>query len=484
VINNSAPQSQPAQPHTITLIQPQANSFHQQNTTGFFQTQPQFVQSNNFNANPNGFQNATFSSVAPLANPQFTVQHQTPNSVQYSAVCDQCRQNSRICNGTRPCENCLRSGMSHMCSLLYSNNGIPQQVNGIPQQLVNYAQPVQLPVFPTNSTAQLPLNLQAAQKPLNIPSHNNTRLNMQNIMEDIRQLKSVVSSLQHRILEASQQQASPTIPSRHGSTDLGNHSSSSDASDWDIYDPDFFQKQNDNLNLPGDLDVGLLAESVWSPLGFIANDDGNTAPRPASVVPHHELPESSAIRLDGYSDTELARMRHALDLLHCFGITLDHRPKIELYAQVVSHKSVIKTCNEEFCELVRGKREDVLGRCIRDFTPRAFDQWQNFMFQRELLASGKSSVIFETVLARLDGTIFKCFNSVQVFYDTQGRLTETLLSIQLSTVTDLKLPPLPGGLPRTEPFQMPDLDYPDSPITCLCDDASKKPPAKKARIKE
>jgi hypothetical protein len=125
-----------------------------------------------------------------------------------------------------------------------------------------------------------------------------------------------------------------------------------------------------------------------------------------------------------------------------------------------------------------------LGRALRDFIPRAFDQWHSFMFQRELLASGKSSVIFESVLSRLDGTCFKCFNSIEVFYDTQGRLSETLMTIQLSTVSDINVPPLPGGLPRFEPVISSDVEYPDSPVPWKYDEADQEPPVKKARIKK
>jgi PAS domain-containing protein len=184
------------------------------------------------------------------------------------------------------------------------------------------------------------------------------------------------------------------------------------------------------------MDAELLSESVWNPLDM-------------SPLPKH-FDLASHSNIDGYSQFELDRLYHALNLLACFGVRLDHRPKIELYAQAVAHKGVISCANDEFCALVRGSRTAIVGRSLRDFTPRALEQWHEFMLDREMFASGKSSVMFESLFARVDGSVFRCYMSVHVFSDVSGVLCETLLSIQLSTVVDLDIP-RSGSLACTSP---------------------------------
>lgn len=252
-----------------------------------------------------------------------------------------------------------------------------------------------------------------------------------------------------------------------------------DNSDWDQYDPDFLSNDyhQDMLKL---LNEDLLLESVWNPFSLIPETTAETiseivdsAQSTSVPIRNHHVSASPLANIKfeeiqqlnsqspEFSSKDLARLQHSLHLLRLVGIK-NHSPKVHLYAQIVLHKGIIKLCNQEFLDLVGGSSIEVVGRSMHDFIPRAFNQYFSYYFHRELIASGSSSVLFENILARLDGTVFRCYNTLHVLRDANDLLCESVLAIHLNTIQPLDIPPC-GYLPRTKPIVSLEMRYPDSP---------------------
>jgi hypothetical protein len=188
-------------------------------------------------------------------------------------------------------------------------------------------------------------------------------------------------------------------------------SASSVHSEWDDYDPDFLQTSS---TIPVELD----GASLWTPLS----------------PSHHQVLDLA--RSAGYSQFDLDRLCHSLHLLAAAGIRLDHRPKIEMYAQTISRDGILLCANDQFCDLMRGSRSNILGKRLEDFVPSAVQSWLSLM----LSSSSSSSVLCETLLCRTDKTLFRAFVSLHVFTDLSGIPSQTLFSIQLGTVAEVPLP--------------------------------------------
>lgn len=213
--------------------------------------------------------------------------------------------------------------------------------------------------------------------------------------------------------------------------------------EWSNCDPDFLQSGDGAVDSVGS-DVKDKLKQSWK---------NNISSRDEMLQKHQEA--------DMKSEPSL---KHSRNILGQLGVT-DLIPKVKLYAHLTMHKSVIKLINKEFMRLMRGKEEDFLGRSIRDFVPPAFDQWVFYMFHRELLASGSNSIIFNTVLSRLDGTLFKCLFGFSLFRSDDNVMYQTICTIHLNTVQDIDLPSLERPLRHCKSPMSFELDYPNSPET-------------------
>jgi hypothetical protein len=108
-------------------------------------------------------------------------------------------------------------------------------------------------------------------------------------------------------------------------------------------------------------------------------------------------------------------------------------------------------------------QNEIVGRSWRDFIPPAVDQLFSYYLHREMLASQATSVSFEMIMSRLDGSLFKCTLTLTVFVDPAGTHMQEMVSILLETVEDLTqlVPPLDKPLPKTKPPMSLEVDYPD-----------------------
>lgn len=83
------------------------------------------------------------------------------------------------------------------------------------------------------------------------------------------------------------------------------------------------------------------------------------------------------------------------------------------------------------------------------------------MFHREMLASRSSSITYETIFARCDGSLYRCFVNRVLSFDQFNRLGQEHYTIHLNTVEDLiEVPRLEQSLPRQTPGISLEVDYP------------------------
>jgi len=110
--------------------------------------------------------------------------------------------------------------------------------------------------------------------------------------------------------------------------------------------------------------------------------------------------------------------------------------------------------------------DELLGRIMRDMFPTSMEPIFAYTLHREMLASACNSCTLWTILARMDGTVFKCVVNWSFFQDYENRHCQDLMSIHLDSVEDLPVPPLGKELPfKSAPLSL-ELDYPDSPTPC------------------
>jgi hypothetical protein len=82
-----------------------------------------------------------------------------------------------------------------------------------------------------------------------------------------------------------------------------------------------------------------------------------------------------------------------------------------------------------------------------DFVPEAFLQYHNYMFNREFIGSGSSTIAFETVMSRLDRTCFKCVFGMSFMKNNDGKVIQKICTVYLNTIQEVEVPPGPGPTP-------------------------------------
>jgi sulfatase maturation enzyme AslB (radical SAM superfamily) len=182
-----------------------------------------------------------------------------------------------------------------------------------------------------------------------------------------------------------------------------------------------------------------------------------------SPIPDLDIPYSDPESRDS---KEMMAVDHAISILKSLG-TKNLHPKFFMYAEIVSVRGVIKFANNEFFQLVRAKSNDeVLGRASIDFIPSLFTQWLSYVHHREMLASEGSTVVFENIMARCDGTVFKCIVNWNMSFDNSNVQRQDLIQIHLDSVEDLPVEALETRLEFGKPKISFEIDYADSPPPC------------------
>jgi hypothetical protein len=161
-------------------------------------------------------------------------------------------------------------------------------------------------------------------------------------------------------------------------------------------------------------------------------------------------------------------VEHAKQILQSLG-TMNLNPKFFLFAEIVVYKGTIKFASQEFLELMRAKTiTEVLGRAHADFIPRGVLPIISYMMHRECLASRESSMAFEMIFSRLDGSVFKCITCWILAMDDGNTNFQMSIRFNLDTIEDLSdVALLDHSLPRIKPRISLELDYPESPTNCF-----------------
>lgn len=391
--------------------------------------------------------------------------------------CDPCRKQHRACDGNRPCGRCIRNNRVDICkfgpvpassggSSFHSGSGIPSPI--VTDRLhssSDYRNSHVMDQISGNRSNEMlqgqnaihshPLSTQpsfhmAHAKP---PQHNSSTNSTDDDDDERLRLHRELQSLAHA-LDNLQSQLSPKVTAE---------------SPADICQP--------ASGLPK-LDPIFLRDSLWFPpsVPMLYATDGTT-PHPGKIMTLVESKddpnESSGVRVDsskksptrkfvrrlypralrgttvGYSSSELANLQFAKDLLAYFGGDCNN-VSVGQHAQVVVYRETIIYVNKEFMDLVRSPYENVIGRSLDDFVPEAFLQYHNFVFHKELLASGSSTIAFETVLARLDRTCFRCVLGMSLMKNADGKLVQKVCTVYLNTVQDVEIPPGKTPVPYME----------------------------------
>eukprot|EP00475_Leptophrys_vorax_P001321 TRINITY_DN10706_c0_g1_i3.p2 TRINITY_DN10706_c0_g1~~TRINITY_DN10706_c0_g1_i3.p2 ORF type:complete len:185 (-),score=40.76 TRINITY_DN10706_c0_g1_i3:7-561(-) len=180
-------------------------------------------------------------------------------------------------------------------------------------------------------------------------------------------------------------------------------------------------------------------------------------------MPDLRFPDELEVSLE---TQEMLAVDDAYNILKSLG-TKNLKPKFFLYAEVVSFKGVIKFVSREFLELMRAtSASEILGRSHADFVPLAMSQYVAYMIHREMLASQVSTIVFEMIFGRCDGTLFKCVVSWSMSFDDSNTNRQDLIQIHLDSIEDLHVEPLGERLPHKRPRISLELDYADSPPPC------------------
>jgi len=75
----------------------------------------------------------------------------------------------------------------------------------------------------------------------------------------------------------------------------------------------------------------------------------------------------------------------------------------------------------------------------------------NYLFHSELINAGVSSIAFDTILARLDRTCFRCVLGMSIFRNDKRHVIQKVCTIYLNTVQDIAAPRGPTPVPFFEP---------------------------------
>lgn len=167
----------------------------------------------------------------------------------------------------------------------------------------------------------------------------------------------------------------------------------------------------------------------------------------------------------GYSESELVNLQFAKDLLAYFGGDFNN-VSVGQHAQCVVYRDFIVYVNREFIDLMRSPYENIIGRSMDDFVPEAFLQYHNHMFHRELVVSGSSTIAFETVMARLDRTCFKCVFGMSLMKNADNKLVQKICTIYLNTIQEVEVPPGKTPVPYFETDYARKVEYETAPEPC------------------
>eukprot|EP00475_Leptophrys_vorax_P038147 TRINITY_DN6674_c0_g1_i1.p1 TRINITY_DN6674_c0_g1~~TRINITY_DN6674_c0_g1_i1.p1 ORF type:complete len:393 (-),score=94.16 TRINITY_DN6674_c0_g1_i1:23-1201(-) len=220
-------------------------------------------------------------------------------------------------------------------------------------------------------------------------------------------------------------------------------------SEWDCFCPEFFS-QTQVGPCQSALNADELSNQLWNP-DWAPNPDSNPA----------------ILGVDAPKGEELIAIEHAQSLLKMLGSHL--KIKNNLYAEVACYKGAITFVSPEFLELFRARsKEELIGRGISDLIPPGLGQFMEYIIHREMLASGNSSMTFGILMARMDGTVFKCITNWSMMLDAQNSTNmQDIIGIHLDSVEDLPhVAPVETPLPIRKPKISLELDYPESPNPC------------------
>jgi hypothetical protein len=411
--------------------------------------------------------------------------------------CEPCRKQHRACDGNRPCDRCSRNNRGEMCKYgiapvttrprrksknAHSSGSdgehvstyIPQPVSitmGTPTDMAYAAaaaypntQDIQMQFDPNlMQQAAITMVAQATAPTLPVqdvqPEQQVMEDEREKLHEELQTLAQVLDNLH------SQLQPAPTAQK----TEQGDGSGG--AANPPALDPIFLR---DSLWRPPAVPTLYAPAGVKPSRGKImtldakdqAEDGNSTTGRGKKRKPVRKFyPRALKGTTVGYSESELANLQFAKDLLAYFGGDFNN-VSVGQHAQCVVYKDFIVYVNREFIELMRSPYENIIGRSMDDFVPEAFLQYHNHMFHRELVASGSSTIAFETVMARLDRTCFKCVFGMSLMKNANGKLVQKICTIYLNTIQEVEVPPGKTPVPYFETDYSRKVEYEEMPEPC------------------
>eukprot|EP00475_Leptophrys_vorax_P009110 TRINITY_DN1598_c0_g1_i1.p1 TRINITY_DN1598_c0_g1~~TRINITY_DN1598_c0_g1_i1.p1 ORF type:complete len:542 (+),score=126.88 TRINITY_DN1598_c0_g1_i1:30-1628(+) len=400
--------------------------------------------------------------------------------------CEPCRKQHRACDGNRPCDRCSRNNRGEMCKYGIApvstrprrkSKNASSGSDGVdtPTGQTYVTQPVGLPLSNSHDLAVVSPGIAFATafphenmhrqhyadamiQPVTIISQDSGFQEQQvaederdKLHEELQSLAQVLDNLQ------SQLQPAASAPSQT-------------KTDAPTLDPIFLR---DSLWRPPAVPTLYAAAGTKPSRGKIMTldakdqtEDSSTSTRGKKRKPVRKFyPRALKGTTVGYSESELANLQFAKDLLAYFGGDFNN-VSVGQHAQCVVYKDFIVYVNREFIELMRSPYENIIGRSMDDFVPEAFLQYHNHMFHRELVASGSSTIAFETVMARLDRTCFKCVFGMSLMKNGDGKLVQKICTIYLNTIQEVEVPPGKTPVPYFETEYSRKVEYEELPEPC------------------
>lgn len=286
------------------------------------------------------------------------------------------------------------------------------------------------------------------------------------LRREISRIKEIISSFQQRLASQHQQtQDSPTeISSQSPINDPLTpqmESPSNPNDEWDEFPPDFFYSRGMTSccrNMcPKSMD--RLHQNIWNP-----DMSQLFAKCNRMSIENEQFHQENLVQQQDLGFP--VPIVNARSILRSLGVSESNfNLKRNLYAEVVVRKGIVRLANPEFLALIRAPIDEVIGMSIRDIIPKGFEQYISYVLHREMMASGKTSLLFECICGRKDGTCFRSFVNWTQFHDDEDRVVQEIMAFHLCSVEDLDVPPVDVPIEKTKPPLSLESEYPDSPCT-------------------